>query len=358
MVLPIIHCPAYRSMRTLLSEIRAVRLIIMAAFSVGALALTELTVGAADLTPVELVNATNNAIRRIRNFRGHVTVLRPIQPVPEDAETDQDGLVVFQEFYRAWDPRHGREMAKGRELLVYNGQARYRRFWGAYDGEKLRTFGADTNGGQIVHSRGELSAYWHLDTLLGIGEIYLPKRDVSDVLDAKCEFDDDNRFGDGGILCLRTTFFENEGKPDAIEHILRIWVDTKHDNLPKRIEIVYVGSVDSTVKPNTLDKVINITRFERLGKGMWLPVEGQVTTYGLKGHYPEGMTPDGQFLGDPPEEKKRELLSKIKYKPVPLELTSTIRIAPESMKINEEIGPEIFGIEFPPTAHIFNEFEE
>lgn len=301
------------------------------------------------------VAACKTSLTAVHLYEASFEVSRPISPVPTGSKFASNGEVLFQRFDRAWDTNGCRDMVRGEELLVQSGQAYYRPFWGVFDGEKLYSYGESLNGGQIKPYENELTAYWHLDSLLGYGDIHHPERDLSDLLDGPRRIirADDVE----GIYEVEMEYFELHR--DRLKHIARIEIDALHGYLPRRIEYYFCGRQGGVPEFQCLSRSVVIIDFTEYTKGFWVPSCGIISEFSMRGVYPKGMTSSGQFeQNDLDENEKDELLRKIRYEPVPMVEPTTVRVVPASLVMNERIDDEKFKLEFPQGAGVYDDFSK
>jgi hypothetical protein len=130
---------------------------------------------------------------------------------------------------------------------------------------------------------------------------------------------------------------------------VRAWIDCGRDYRPLKFE--KYRSIPGKNRFKVISRRVDNIKLKQID-GIWLPTEGERTTFSTNDiHPPEGMT--SARFGTLPNEERLELGV---FKLTPRGPTHRLEIDVDSIRLNKGIPPKTFTIDFPKGCEVYDEF--
>ena len=289
------------------------------------------------------ISLLKDAIESIKTVQCK-TVCSEMIPVKKGGKLLHDGTTLMEEFMWRWDAQSSQMSAKGVAILSHpNGdEYGYREFWGAFDGDKVRTFCEPTLKGQIVPPGTQMGTHFSMSTLLGmyVGSGY-PIEGICNFLEGgTLDYDDD----DPDAILLKSPLPTPERR---CPYQVLVWLDASKGFLAKKFEIM-VPDIGVT------HYRMEILEFLQAPDNTWVPVKGKWSRWSTEQVIPAGYTNEQVNSLSLEEFQKLGVTYRGKASGSPYFVT----IDPDSLRVNEPIDATHFTIDFPVGAVIFDAFKD
>ena len=217
------------------------------------------------------IGLLKGAIESIRTVQCK-TVCSQMLPVKTGGKLFRDGKTILEEFTWEWNAQTSQMAVKGSHVLAHpNGvEYGYSEFWGASDGDKLRTFCEPTMKGQLVPIGTQLSMHFSVSALLGMdvgsGD---PKVGICNVLEGgTLEHDAE----DPEAILLKSPLPTGER---INSYQVRVWLDPSKGFLAKKFEMMLPNIGVTHYRTEIME-------FFQTPDGTWLPIKGKWSSMGYR----------------------------------------------------------------------------
>jgi len=289
------------------------------------------------------ISLLKSAIESIKTVKCK-TVCSQMLPVKTGGKLFRDGNTILEEFTWEWNAQTSQMAVKGSHALAHPNGAEYgySEFWGAFDGDKLRTFCEPTMKGQLVPIGTQLSMHFSVSALLGmdVGSGY-PIVGIYNVLEGgTLEHDVE----DPEAILLKSPL----PTPERINpYQVSVWLDPSKGFLAKKFEMMLPDIGVTHYRTEILE-------FLQTPDGTWVPIKGKWSRWATEQVIPPGYT-DQQVNSLSLEEF---LKLGVTYRGKAFEEPLFITIDPDSLRVNEPLDASHFTIDFPVGAVIFDAFKD
>ena len=227
----------------------------------------------------------------------------------------------------------------------------------AFDGGKQWQFGNDPKSrpyGGISEPNPNFSIFRTMitfNTLLGFDAKELSRLSLGEAL-AQAEFLSvrDQTESIDGRACYVIEAINLETDPSSHwRYDVRVWIDYRRDYRPLKFE--KYRSIPGKNRFKVISRRVDNIKLKQID-GIWLPIEGERTTFSTNDiHPPEGVT-SAQFSTLSTEEREQAGVFKL----TPMAPTRRLEIDIDSIRLNKGIPAKTFTIDFPDGCEVYDEF--